>query len=159
MNDKVVIIDKDSYQTPQILFDELDKIYGFEYDLCASKVNTKCDKFFTLENSILNQTKIDGVCFCNPPYSRGNISNIVAHLALLAENKRFFCLALLPVDTSTAWFHKYIYNRFFYVFVKGRIKFDGGDQSARFANMFVLFQAGHPDAHKLAKLQHISIKK
>lgn len=159
MIEQKAIIDSDSYRTPQPLFNALNDIYDFEYDLCADAENTKCQKFFSKENSILNQKEVNGSCFCNPPYSKGNLASIVKHLAYLTENERFFCLGLLPVDTSTKWYHTYISNRFCHIFKEGRIKFDGGKTSARFANMFVLFQKDRPDSYNVTKLIKVAGKK
>ena len=43
------------WETPQWLFDELNKEFHFELDVCATKENTKCDNFYTKE--------IDGLRF------------------------------------------------------------------------------------------------
>jgi site-specific DNA-methyltransferase (adenine-specific) len=44
---------------------------------------------------------------------------------------------LLPVDTSTKWFHELIYDRFEIEFIKGRLKFNDSKNSAPFASMLV----------------------
>ena len=37
------------WETPQDLFNFLDKIYSFVYDLAATKENTKCKNYFGLD--------------------------------------------------------------------------------------------------------------
>ncbi len=37
----------DMWSTPQTLFDELDKEFNFDIDVCASPENAKCDTYFT----------------------------------------------------------------------------------------------------------------
>lgn len=40
----------DDWATPQALFDELDAVYHFTLDPCASDENHKCEKYFTRED-------------------------------------------------------------------------------------------------------------
>lgn len=39
--------DKDASQTPQYIFDWLDSIYDFDYDLCASDEHNMAARYFT----------------------------------------------------------------------------------------------------------------
>ncbi len=39
----------DNWATPQYLFDKLNAIFHFTLDVCASKDNAKCAKYFTKE--------------------------------------------------------------------------------------------------------------
>jgi len=60
----------DEHQTPQWLFDYFDKIFNFDLDVCASKENTKCERFFDRENSALtNDFEPSTFFWMNPPYS------------------------------------------------------------------------------------------
>ena len=43
------------WETPQALFDELDREFGFTLDVCATKENAKCEKYFTKEQDGLSQ--------------------------------------------------------------------------------------------------------
>jgi len=45
----------DNWATPQSLFAELDKTFHFTLDVCASKENAKCTKFYTKEQDGLKQ--------------------------------------------------------------------------------------------------------
>lgn len=36
----------DEWETPQDLFDKLNETYHFDLDVCATKQNAKCDRFF-----------------------------------------------------------------------------------------------------------------
>lgn len=62
----------DEWETPQKMFDELNKIYKFNYDLAANDQNHKLDNYFTLkENSLIQDWKsLDGWQWLNPPYGR-----------------------------------------------------------------------------------------
>lgn len=55
--------DRNDWETPQALFDELNEKYHFTLDAAASNLNAKCDKFYTIENSGLNHSWGGGTCF------------------------------------------------------------------------------------------------
>ena len=57
------------WETPQWLFDELDKEFHFTLDAAASKTNAKCSRFFNKKDDALTQ-KWEGVVWCNPPYGK-----------------------------------------------------------------------------------------
>jgi len=59
---------RDLWQTPQWLFDSLDDLYSFDIDVCATKDNSKCDKY--LKNFFLERNLNDFVCWMNPPFSK-----------------------------------------------------------------------------------------
>ena len=42
--------------TPQKFYEELDREFQFELDVCSSKENHKCDKYFTIEDNGLSKT-------------------------------------------------------------------------------------------------------
>ena len=45
----------ENWETPQPLFDRLNRIFGFEIDACADEKNHKCEKYFTVEDDGLSQ--------------------------------------------------------------------------------------------------------
>lgn len=59
----------DQWETPQWLFDELNKEFEFTLDVCATADNAKCKEFFSPEDDGLSQDW-RGVCWMNPPYGR-----------------------------------------------------------------------------------------
>ncbi len=74
--------------------------------------------------------------FCNPPYS-----NKIAwiHKAIQEQKMGNMTVMLLPVDTSTKWFHDLILTYSEIKFLKGRIPFNGS--SPPFASMLCTFEA------------------
>ena len=56
----------DDWATPQALFDDLHKEFGFTLDACASAVNHKWERYFDIQADGLVQVW-DGVVWCNPP--------------------------------------------------------------------------------------------
>lgn len=43
------------WETPRLYFEMLDAIYHFDLDVCATKENAKCNRFFTKEEDGLKQ--------------------------------------------------------------------------------------------------------
>ena len=126
------------WETPQDLYDELNKEFHFTLDVCALPENAKCKNYYTPEQNGLVQPW-EGVVWCNPPYGRG-IDQWVCR-ALLSCNNGTTVVMLLPVRTDTKWFHEYIYNRSNVEirFIKGRLKFGNSNNSAPFPSMLVIF--------------------
>lgn len=127
----------DMWETPQDLFDDLDREFHFDLDVCAIPENAKCKKFYTPEQDGLRQPW-KGTCWCNPPYGR-DIWKWVRR-ALFASVGGSTVVMLLPARTDTKWFHDYIYKRAEIRFVKGRLKFGNSKNSAPFPSMIVIFR-------------------
>lgn len=124
----------DMWETPQNFFDELDKEFHFSCDVCATRENAKCAKFYTPEQDGLKQTW-GGVCWMNPPYGRE-----IGKWVKKASESNATVVCLLPARTDTRWFHDYIYGKAEIRFVRGRLKFGGSKNSAPFPSMVVVFR-------------------
>lgn len=134
MNNEAMFSSKtDMWETPQDLFDRLNKIHHFTCDVCAISENAKCEKYYSPQENGLSQ-KWEGCCWRNPPYGR-DISKWVEK-AYKSECK---VVMLLPARTDTKWFHDYcIKGRI--EFLKGRLKFGKAKNSAPFPSMIVIFE-------------------
>jgi site-specific DNA-methyltransferase (adenine-specific) len=84
--------------------------------------------------------KTGGGCrvFCNPPYSE--IEKWVAKAFYESRKDKTLVVLLIPSRTDTRYFHNFIYNRAEIRFVKGRLKFGDGKNSAPFPSMLVIFR-------------------
>lgn len=126
----------DMWETPQNFFDELDKEFHFSCDVCATRENAKCAKFYTPEQDGLKQTwGGGGTLWMNPPYGRE-----IGKWVKKASESNATVVCLLPARTDTRWFHDYIYGKAEIRFVRGRLKFGGGKNSAPFPSMVVVFR-------------------
>lgn len=126
----------DLWATPQNFFDELNKEFGFELDVCAISENAKCSKYFTPEMDGLKQDW-EGVCWMNPPYGRGIGKWIEkAYNESLKHGSTVVCL--IPSRTDTKWWHNYCMNGEIR-FVKGRLYFGDGKGRAPFPSVVVIF--------------------
>ena len=128
----------DLWATPQEFFDKYDKIFNFEVDVCATKENAKCDKFFTQEDDGLSQ-EWEGVCWMNPPYGRDIGKWMKKAYESSLEGATVVCL--VPSRTDTKWWHDYSMKGDI-EFIKGRLKFGGSKNSAPFPSAVVVFKGG-----------------
>lgn len=123
MNTELMFSSKtDLWATPQDLFDKYDSIYHFQTDVCALPENAKCDCYYTPEQDGLAQ-EWTGVCWCNPPYGRE-----IGKWVEKAAKSKATTVMLLPARTDTKWFHEYILPLAEVEFLKGRLKFGGGQK-------------------------------
>lgn len=58
--------DKSDWETPRILFNELNRQYHFTLDAAASHTNHKVDRYFTADDDGLVQDWGGETVFCNP---------------------------------------------------------------------------------------------
>jgi phage N-6-adenine-methyltransferase len=89
--------DKHDWETPDFLFEALDKKFHFTLDVCAEEHNKKLDNYFSPEQNALEQ-KWEGVCWMNPPYGI-NIKHCVRK-AFLAAKEGATVVCLLPAELT-----------------------------------------------------------
>ena len=85
------------WSTPQWLFDELNKEFGFTLDPCATMQNAKCKKFYTKEDDGLSKSWDNEMVFCNPPYGR----EIPKWVKKASEARCGVVVMLIPARTDT----------------------------------------------------------
>lgn len=136
MNNVLFKSDKEDWETPKYLFDELNKEFNFTVDVASSDYNYKCEKHYTKKEDGLQQNWDNDIVWCNPPYGR-QIEKWVEK----AFTSNALTVMLLPARTDTKWFHKYIYNQdcVNIRFIKGRLKFGNAKNSAPFPSMIAIF--------------------
>ena len=134
MNNILFSSKSEMWETPQELFDNLNAEFHFTVDVCATKDNAKCEKFFTPEIDGLKQ-EWTGVCWCNPPYGRG-----IGKWMKKAAEASAIVVCLVPVRTDTKWFHDWVLNRAEIRFIRGRLHFNGSKNSAPFPSMLVIYR-------------------
>jgi hypothetical protein len=76
--------------------------------------------------------------FCNPPYG-SDLKNWVEKAYTESKKKGTVVVLLIPSRTDTTYFHKFIYHKCKMVFIKGRLKFGDGKQSAPFPSMLAIY--------------------
>ena len=131
----------DEWPTPAAFFAELDREFGFTLDPCATRQNATCPRFFTEDDDGLVQDWGAQTVFCNPPYGRA----VGAWVRKCHEAARAGAtvVLLIPARTDTRYFHQWIYGKAELRFVRGRLKFGDGRQSAPFPSLVAVFRPGN----------------
>lgn len=127
----------DMWATPQDFFDKYNNIYQFETDVCASRENAKCAKYYTKEQNGLAQ-EWTGKCWMNPPYGREIKDWIKKAYESSINGATVVCL--VPARTDTSWWHDYCIKGQI-EFIRGRLKFGGSQNSAPFPSAVVVFNS------------------
>jgi site-specific DNA-methyltransferase (adenine-specific) len=152
-----IVTEKDSWETPQWLFDLLDQEFHFLVDAAATSENAHCNLYMGSDNQPAHAfcignalTKLDWTPRCsnfflNPPYSAGNIDKFMAK-ALEESQKGAVVVCLVPCATDTKWWHQYSMKAQEIRFIKGRVRFVGYDEdgnqvknSPTFSSCVVIF--------------------
>lgn len=144
-------------------------------DVCASKHNTKHERYFTEEQDSLTQDWIEfacqernnGVLWCNPPYSRGQKKRFIAKGITFAENVKSEgagVIMLLPADTSAAWFSECVKHAKAIAFIcNGRISFINNSTGERSdgnnAGSVLMLFAKRDEGQKVARTLYVTRSK
>ncbi|MCH4365383.1 phage N-6-adenine-methyltransferase [Staphylococcus haemolyticus] len=127
------------WTTPQYLFDELNEEFNFTLDPCATDENAKCSKYFTIEDDGLSKDWSNDVVFMNPPYGRGIKKWIKKAYEESLNGATVVCL--IPARTDTTYWHDFIFDKADDIkFLKGRLKFGNGKNSAPFPSAIVVYK-------------------
>jgi phage N-6-adenine-methyltransferase len=128
------------WETPHHFFKELDDEFHFTLDPCCQPENAKCAKFYTPKENGLSRDWQGETVFCNPPYGK-QITEWVIKCQKEGNKPGTTVVLLIPVRTSTRYFHQYIYKRAQEIrFIKGRLRFVGAPYQAPFPSMLVIFK-------------------
>ena len=129
----------DEWPKPQAFFDALDDEFQFTLDPCATPGNAKCQRFFTRADDGLSQDWGRHRVFCNPPYGRA--MRDWARKCFEASRVGALVVLLAHARTDTRWFHEWVYGNAAEIrFVRGRLKFGDGRQSAPFPSLVAIYR-------------------
>jgi phage N-6-adenine-methyltransferase len=130
----------DERSTSDSAFLPLHEEFNFEIDLAASHENHKLPRYYTKENSAFNYLWNER-CFLNPPFS--NLYRWVEY----ASESTGLIVCILPCDTSTKWFHDFIWDKRIHKtrpdvslrLPQGRYRFGKWRSSPKFATIIAIF--------------------
>lgn len=118
------------YETPPEIYQPLDRVFGFNLDVCASEHNTKVrDNFITRADDGLAQNWAEWIppgahrvrAWMNPEY--GTVAPLWISKAREQAGNGVSTVALLASRTDAGWFHDDIAMADFILFLKSRVKF------------------------------------
>lgn len=141
----------DNWTTPQDFFDALHREFDFVADMAATIENRKCGVWFGpgsphgADALTMKYWPLGQGLWINPPYSQCRA--FVARAASEARQGAVVVM-LVPARTDTRWFHEHVYDASTngwrpgveVRFVKGRLKFGDGKNSAPFPSAVVIFR-------------------
>jgi len=106
---------RDSWATPDYIFDPLDHEFGFTIDVCATKDNAKIQNWIELPNNALelcwrygddNNNWDQCVAWCNPPYS--DVAPWIAKAIEQARCNNVTTVMLTNYIVDCAYFHEHL---------------------------------------------------
>ena len=125
------------WETPRSLFKELDDEFNFTIDVCATKENAKCLRFYTKQINGLAQSWGNEVAFMNPPYGRE--IGVWVEKAYRESLIGAVVVCLIPARTDTRYWHDYIFPNAEVRFLKGRVKFLNNGEEVEYVEQLGLF--------------------
>jgi phage N-6-adenine-methyltransferase len=140
--------DKEDWETPQALFDKLNKEFHFNMDAAANEHNAKCPMFFDKDDDGLKMNWLEyappdgrqAVIFLNPPY--GKAIGQWMKKAYTESTKGCTVVCLVHARTDTKWFQDFVLPYAAEIrFIRGRVKFGDGKQSSPFPSCLVIYKS------------------
>ena len=128
-----------TWATPPAWFEYLDLEFGFTLDPCCQHETAKCKKHYTVEEDGLSKSWRNERVFMNPPYGK-EIGNWMKKAHTEARDNEALVVCLVPARVDTNWWHSFADKATEVRFPKGRLKFDGAENSAPFPVAIVIFR-------------------
>lgn len=149
MNPVHFMSEKNDWETPQELFNELHAEFRFTLDAAASDQNHKLPRYYTEETDGLSKDWGGERVFCNPPYGDKETGVWTEKCWREAQKPNTLVVLLIPARTDRKSFHDFIYNKpnVEIRFLKGRLRFEDNGQklgTAPFPSMLVIFNKEEP---------------
>lgn len=110
--------------TPQWLFDGLNKEFLFTVDAAASKLNAKCERYWTEHEDGLVQPWQGESVYVNPPFFAPDLRAWSRKAWAESRKPGTVVVMLVPVKSDQPWWHRYAIQTEVR-FMLGRIKFEG----------------------------------
>jgi len=135
------IIERDNWQTPQGLWNNLNIIYNFNFDCCASEDNSKCEDW-SEEFEILPRVFFeDKICWMNPPFTKAY--SMFEHFFKTVSKG----VAIYRCDNmeTKIWQEVILSNATWIWIPKGRISYEGKEgKGSRFPSAVIGFNVDPP---------------
>ena len=138
-----------TWRTPVEVYEAIDAVFHFNFDLAASKANRKTNAFFSVKDDALTQDWSGKRAWLNPPYGRG--LHKWTGKALATKLGKGDCVVMLvPARMDPKWWWQ-VKDHCVTVLIKGRLKFTEPGKpeavGAPFPSMVLVFQRKHPSGH------------
>lgn len=129
----------DDWETPKELFEKLDSVFEFSFDLAASKKNKKTENYFDEKKDSLSQNwnEVIGTSWLNPPFSK---AKEFFEKATRSKNPIVSIYKAANVE-SQVW-QDFIFPSAQVLFLKRRVNFEGKEncKSPTFGSALLFFR-------------------
>ncbi|MBP3521980.1 MAG: phage N-6-adenine-methyltransferase [Clostridia bacterium] len=139
MNKALFSSNRMDWETPDDLFERVNKEFRFTLDAASSHENAKCKRHYTEKEDGLSKNWGGETVWVNPPYGK-ELPKWIQKCAQEGRKQNTTVVMLIPARTDTKAFHEHIYGRAEIRFIKGRLKFKGAKTGAPFPSMLVVFR-------------------
>lgn len=126
------------WPTPRALFKQLHDEFEFTIDVCAGPENACMERYWTEADEALLRSWQGERVWMNPPYGR-QLPRWMEKA--YTESAHAVVVALVPSRTDTAWWHDYAMRAGEIRFLRGRLTFEGAENSAPFPSCLVIWRA------------------
>ena len=125
------------WSTPPWFFEEIQAEFPCTLDVCATRSNAKCARYFTPDDDGLTQDWGQAVCWMNPPFDR----TLPAWMAKASQSAQHGAtvVCLVPASTDSQWWQQYAL-RGEIRYLPRRLKFSGSRHNAPFPCALVIFR-------------------
>lgn len=134
-----------SWETPRTLLESLYTVFGrFDLDPCSPRRTAppvRARVHFTVEDDGL-ALPWHGAVFVNPPYGRQLPSWVEKARREHEEGRARTVVLLIPARTETSYWHDHVVGRAAVYFLRGRLRFGAGGNSAPFPSALAVWGAG-----------------
>lgn len=122
---KMNVRGNDGFETPDFLYRQLDRVFNFTLDAACTTANCKAPRGLYFDQGIdALQTSWGGErVFCNPPFSQKAAFIAKAYDEVINGDCVVVVMVLPSNCTDCRAFHQYIYKKFFYEILSGRVSF------------------------------------
>jgi len=134
--------ERDEWQTPQELFDKLNKQYNFSFDCCATKENKKCHYYSSDFIKIISTLSVMNVAWMNPPFSKAY--KMFEHFFESVQQG----VSIYRCDNmeTKLWQDVILINATWILIPKGRICYEGFEgKGSRFPSALIGFNVTVPE--------------
>lgn len=125
------------YETPDELFDSLNKEFNFEVDMCASIKNHKLPFYYTKKDDCFTK-KLNCTTWCNPPFY--SVKKFVKYNFEQSKNEGSTIVMLILVKSNTNWWRDYVFKAKEVRFINQKLQFKNTKQGLRFPACIVIFK-------------------
>ena len=107
---------REDWETPQWLFDELNKVFNFKIDLAASKENSKVETYFSENYNLFDEDRAISTrimdegeyAFMNPPFQKkGKTGSWVKCAVELVGDRGLVCI--VPASVGSKWWSETVW--------------------------------------------------